>query len=242
MPTPLECLVERRARYTLVRLVGPLDLAGTAHVRSVTHKLLVEQPAAIVVDLSGVDACDPYPFALFRALAREAARWPVIPLLLSAPSAAMTRAIGGTPGAGALIHPSIDAAASSVGWGPASPAVAEDLLPVSGAARRAREVVTEACVRWDQPQLIGPACIVVSELVNNAVEHAGTMMTVRLTLRTRYVHVVVQDGSTAPPVLDGPGPRAAARGLRLVAAEATSWGHLATTDGKAVWATLPRES
>jgi hypothetical protein len=31
-----------------------------------------------------------------------------------------------------------------------------------------------------------------------------------------------------------------ARGLRLVDAEASTWGHLATADGKAVWATFPR--
>jgi hypothetical protein len=66
------------------------------------------------------------------------------------------------------------------------------------------------------------------------------MITLRLMLRPGYLHLVVQDGSTAPPVLGGPGPRAVARGLRLVDAEASTWGHLATADGKVVWATFPR--
>lgn len=241
MPTTLNCLVDRRERYTLVRLVGPLDLAGTARFRSVTNRILVEQPAAIVVDLSRVASCESHSFAMFRALAREAARWPVIPILLSTPSPAVTRTVGANPAFGPVIHASVEAAEAHLDGGPASPTVTEDLLPVTGAARRAREIVTEACVRWDLPGLVGPACIVASELVNNAVEHAGTLITFRLTLRARFLQVVVQDGSTAPPVLGGPGPRDAARGLRLVDTEAATWGHLVTTDGKVVWATLVRE-
>ncbi len=237
MPDTLECLVERRERYTLVRLVGALDVSGVARVRSIVREALAEQPPAILVDLSGVGACDPPSLAVFRALAGEAAWWPVVPMLLCAPSAAVATVIGQVPGP---VYPSIDAAAAQIGRGPATPVIAEDLLPVVGAGRRTREIVIEACLRWELPHLVGPACVVVSELVNNAVEHAGTMIELRLTLRPRYLHLAVQDGSTAPPVLGGPGPRPVSRGLRLVDAEAATWGHLATADGKLVWATFSR--
>jgi anti-anti-sigma regulatory factor len=242
MPTALECLVERRTRYLLVRLVGPLDLAGTARVRTTLRKCLAEQPDAVVLDLSGVETCSPTSFAAFRLVAREAARWPAIPVLMCAPSPAVARLLTGPAAfAGLTVHPTVEAAAARIGWGPAAPAIVDDLLPVAGAARRAREMVTEACARWDLPHLVGPACVVVSELVNNAVEHAGTMITVRITVRPRALHIAVQDGSPEPPVLDGPGPREAARGLRLIDAEAFAWGHSATIDGKVVWASLSRE-
>jgi anti-anti-sigma regulatory factor len=237
MPDTLECLVDRRERYTVVRLIGALDVSSVARVRSIVRKTLVEQPPAILVDLSGVGVCDPPYLAVFRVLARQAARWPVIPMLLCAPSPAVAAVVGPVSG---LVYPSVDAASAQIGWGPATPVVAEDLLPVVGAGRRGREVVVEACLRWELPHLVGPACVVVSELVNNAVEHAGTMITLRLTLRPRHLHLVVQDGSTAPPVLGGPGPRSVSRGLRLVNAEAATWGHLATADSKAVWATFSR--
>jgi anti-anti-sigma regulatory factor len=235
MPATLSCLVERRPRYTLVRLVGALDVPAAPQVRAALRKCLVEQPDGIVIDLSEVSACTPTALAVFRALAREAARWPVIPMLLCAPSPAVSAAVRPTS---PPIHPSVEIAAAQLGHGPATPTLVDDLLPVVGAARRAREVVTEACVRWDLPHLVGPACIAVSELVNNAVEHAGTMITLRVSLRPRSLLVAVQDGSPRPPVLGGPGPRDATRGLRLVDAEAATWGHVATTDGKVVWATF----
>ena len=232
MPTALEGLVDRRERYTLVRLVGALDIGGADRVRAILRRTLVEQPPAVLVDLSGIEVWDAPAFAVLRALAREAG--PEIPMLVCAPSPAVTAVIGPTSGP---VYPSVDDAAARIGQGPA---VADDLLPLVGAGRRAREIVTETCLRWELPHLVGPACVVVSELVNNAVEHAGTMITLRLTLRPRYLHLVVQDGSTAPPVLGGPGPRAVARGLRLVDAEASTWGHLTTADGKVVWATFAR--
>ena len=45
-----------------------------------------------------------------------------------------------------------------------------------GAARQARELVTEACARWELTDLVGPACTIVTELVNNVVVHAQTPM------------------------------------------------------------------
>jgi anti-sigma regulatory factor (Ser/Thr protein kinase) len=81
--------------------------------------------------------------------------------------------------------------------------------------------------------------LICSELVSNAVDHAGTMMMLRLSLGNGYLLVAVRDGSPAEPVLAARLPTASrGRGLHLVSAVAHRWGFLPAHDGKVVWASL----
>jgi anti-sigma regulatory factor (Ser/Thr protein kinase) len=90
------------------------------------------------------------------------------------------------------------------------------------------------------------ACrLVMSELVTNALEHAGTPIVVVVSLRGGSVHLTVSDGVAAPPrLLELAGPRRdqpldeRGHGMRLVRATAAAWGWLPTRTGKVVWATL----
>jgi hypothetical protein len=120
--------------------------------------------------------------------------------------------------------------------------IKDTLLPTSGAARHARELITQGCLRWDLPHLIGPASVVAGELVTNAVMHAQTMIDLRMSVGRRYLIVAVRDGSDALPVL--PAPAWACpfdlRGLLLVQNLAYRWGTLPALGGKVVWATLSR--
>lgn len=88
------------------------------------------------------------------------------------------------------------------------------------------------------------AALLVSELVTNAVVHAGTEVEVQLSLDGRVLRLRVADGDTRPPV-----PRRAVsdelstgRGLRLLEVLSTRWGVEATAPpeprGKAVWCEL----
>ena len=241
MPTSLTCSVDRRSSYTLVSPVGDLDLAGSTLVHTTLLKVLADQPDAILVDLSGVASAELATLSVFLVVSREAARWPAIPVLLCAPSPSVAVHITRTPGLAWTIFPSVLLAARNVGANAPSPAFVAEMLPVTGSAREARNLVTEACLRWNQPALVPDAAIVVSELVTNAVVHAMTIFTSRVSLRPRYVHVAVRDGSLLPPVMPSrDGRREGGRGLMLITAVAASWGHLQTHDGKVVWATLRR--
>ena len=115
-----------------------------------------------------------------------------------------------------------------------------DLEPVLGAARRARELVTEACARWDCPELAGPACIVLTEMVNNVVAHAQTPMTVMLARQDDRMSVAVRDHSATIPRFTGPvAPTSyGGRGLLLIDSVASRWGNLKLDHGKVVWALL----
>ena len=69
---------------------------------------------------------------------------------------------------------------------------------------------------------------------------AGTLMTLRISRRARYVHIAVRDGCTDEPRLTRPTPEGAlrGRGLMLIDNIAVHWGSLPSRDGKVVWATL----
>jgi len=112
-----------------------------------------------------------------------------------------------------------------------------DLQPMVDAARRARELVTEACARWQRPELAESAYIAVTELVNNVVVHARTPMTVRLALLDGELHVAVRDYSDQPPRRGEP-TQYGGRGLMVLDAVARRWGYRPGRDGKVVWAVL----
>ncbi|WIM93130.1 ATP-binding protein [Actinoplanes oblitus] len=120
------------------------------------------------------------------------------------------------------------------------------LGPDGGAAAAARGVVTNACIAWRLPELQDRARLVVSELVLNAIEHAGTSITVIISRRGDGLHLAVGDGDPRLPRLSGgfpalpPDDAAPQRGsgLHVVHAAATLWGAMPTHDGKVVWATI----
>ncbi|XVU22685.1 STAS domain-containing protein [Actinoplanes sp. CA-054009] len=236
--TGVRCEVEPAGTRLLVRVLGPLSLASVPEVRATLLKCLTERPDAVVVDLSGVTAVDPPAATVFLAASRQASLWPGTPLLIVAPDPGMAQLLRACHGRVALVA-SVEEALT-VEPRRHMRSISEVLLPVSGAAKRARDLTTEACRRWRLDQLIAPAGLIAAELVTNAAEHANTMIDLRVTQGRRYLMVAVRDGSTARPVLPPGGSLEpdAPRGLLLVDATALRWGTLPATGGKVVWAAL----
>jgi anti-anti-sigma regulatory factor len=225
----------------VARLAGTLNGNAVARVRSVLLKCLAEQPDALIVDVSDVFVQDHLALTVFAAVCRQAAMWPATPVLLCGPSERTATLLSRAAYRRIPVVADVDAARAEASQGGAgTPSLLDELLPIAGAARQARDLATEACLRWDQPHLVGPACIVVTEFVANAVTHAATAMTLRLALTERFLHVSVRDGSDIEPRLDSGAPAVATtgRGLRLVEAVASSWGSLPAEGGKVVWAVL----
>jgi len=101
-------------------------------------------------------------------------------------------------------------------------------------ARRFAEITLES---WSCHGVIDSARLLLSELVVNAVLHARTRVSVRLSCVDGVVRFEVEDASPVP--IDG--PRLVApdvpngRGLAIVDALADAWGSTTTQDGKYVW-------
>lgn len=80
-------------------------------------------------------------------------------------------------------------------------------------------------------------CLVVSELVTNAVLHARTDVVLSLELRPGVVRIGVRDGSLATLAIRNYSAEAiTGRGLGVVEALSRAWGAVAEGDGKLVWA------
>ncbi|MFI7540863.1 ATP-binding protein [Actinoplanes sp. NPDC049599] len=225
--------------YPVCRLAGVLDAGTAPSIRSWLLDLLAGQPEAVVVDVRELTVEDPAAATVLSEVARDAALWPGCHLLLATGGAEADAA--GWRHAGLPLWPTPGDAIAALGAPEPQLFLQAALEPVVGTARRSRELVTEACGRWDLPDLAGPACIVVTEMVNNVVAHARTPMTVMLARHSRSVSVAVRDRSThVPHFAGGPVPVTSygGRGLLLIDSVAQRWGSLVLADGKVVWALL----
>jgi serine/threonine-protein kinase RsbW len=123
------------------------------------------------------------------------------------------------------------------------PGCREVTLPAArSAAGLARQVTRSMVAAWRLRYLADTAVLLVSELVTNAVEHAGpdaAATVLRLEYSGSWLRIEVHDTSPhdpqprTPDWLDESG-----FGLMLVDALAAKWGVQQTTQGKAVWAEL----
>ncbi|MFI7607720.1 ATP-binding protein [Micromonospora sp. NPDC049366] len=224
---------------TVVRLAGPLDLGTMRSVYEVLDDCLAAQPDALVVDLAGVTVRDRLALSVFAAAARRAEEWPAVPVVLCDPPPDAARWLAESTACRAVPVRRDRTEASRLAAASA-PRLRARLEPVAEACRRARDLVADACARWNLPEAVGPASVVLTELVANAVRHAGTPMQVTLTLRRPYLHLAVVDGSRAGLRPRDPGLGAeGGRGLLLVRELAQRWGSVEAVGGKAVWAMLP---
>lgn len=103
----------------------------------------------------------------------------------------------------------------------------------------ARRLVTRACEDWGCTSVLDAALLVVTELVTNALVHAGTACDLRVRLRAGVLRLEVDDeGRGTPDLQRSSTSDEHGRGLFLVSAMALSWGIGPTDDGKTVWAEL----
>lgn len=117
------------------------------------------------------------------------------------------------------------------------------LAPEPAAASRARDFIRDSLRAWDVPApdpAVEDAVLLASELVANAVQHAGTGVEVGCRLVAGVVEVAVTDRHPARELPDPRGFREdlyseRGRGLTLPAALASSWGVTYTGAAKTVW-------
>lgn len=120
----------------------------------------------------------------------------------------------------------------------ASPAVLLErtLPPRAASASAARRLVAQALEATPYAVVVDDAVVAVSELVTNALVHAGTEIAVQVRVDERGLLVEVHDGNPQVPVVrrhareSGTG-----RGLHMVDGLADEWGVYHRGDGKVVW-------
>ena len=107
--------------------------------------------------------------------------------------------------------------------------------------RAARRIVARALEEWNCAEALDNVALLVSEVVGNAVVHAGTDVEVAVRLFRDVIRIEVTDASP-----ESVRPREAhpdeesGRGLLLVQELASAWGEERTAGGKVVWFEVPR--
>jgi anti-sigma regulatory factor (Ser/Thr protein kinase) len=108
--------------------------------------------------------------------------------------------------------------------------------------RRARRTIAAFLDPSEVPvSVVDDLLLLVSELVTNAVVHAGSPAVVRLDADVERIKVAVADRDGQAPNITDPDPLSSSgRGVLLVDRLAARWGVEPQCEGKVVWFELPR--
>jgi hypothetical protein len=226
----------------VVSLHGPLrDVAEGAH--EMLLESLADEPTTVLCDLSGVTGPPDLSGAgLLGAVAAEVRHWPGTAVGFVCPRPDLREVLSRQPDSEHLvIADRRRRVLAGLARRPRSTIVRTPLPPVARSARAARDLVARTCLDWECSAQVGAATLVVSELVTNAMLHAGTDLSVSLARCGAWMRLAVRDANSRPPqpqLVDT--SQVSGRGMLLVAAVSEAWGVLPTSDGgKVVWAVLP---
>jgi anti-sigma regulatory factor (Ser/Thr protein kinase) len=222
------------AGITFLTASGILDAPEAIRLRRVAARILTDHAPVIVIDLSGVGLASARALNSVTSLAAAGAFVVVPPGL---------RPLVDRPGSVLPDRPSAAAAATAAlerGLRVRAAYEAGEHVPTA-----ARTLVARACAGWRQREICDDAQVIISELVTNAVVHAGGRIRVAVERSRKYMHLYVTDGGDNLPQLPssrvGFTPstgRPGGLGLGLVESLADAWGTVVTHHGKTVWARL----
>ncbi|CAN5506863.1 hypothetical protein BH23ACT3_BH23ACT3_18550 [soil metagenome] len=120
-----------------------------------------------------------------------------------------------------------------------APTATCELPCTTRSAAAARRFVGATLHRWGCTEPLDDAVLVASELVSNAVLHAGTACTLTLRLTAGVLRIDVGDlGEGSPELRFQPLSEPGGQGLHIVSALSSAWGIDPNPRGKTVWAEL----
>ena len=202
---------------------------------------LAGEPRGVVCDVSGLEEAGA-PGALRRLAlnGRHPRDWPGVPLAVAGLDRQVGEAMGHKPlGCHLVVTTSLGRALSILVQADPPHVRTLQLSPHPTAPRAARDFVSRVLLDWRLNRHLPAACLVVSELVTNAMIHAGTGIDMRLAEHGQAIRIAVRDRSHDMPVQHPDALDSHGRGLTIVAGLSSAWGVLHHTDGgKVVWAVI----
>ncbi|ABL06413.1 STAS domain-containing protein [Mycobacterium ulcerans] len=246
--SPNALAIDTRSEDSLVVLSveGAIDSTNCAALRDAIIKATLDEPSAVVVNVSALQVPDEASWSIFVS-----ARWQVdtpqhVPILLVCASRAGRELITRTGVTRFMpVYPTEKRAIKAVGrLARRKVRYAQVQLPANlGSLRESRKLVREWLTSWSKPGLIPVALVIVNVFVENVLEHTGSDPVIKVQCDGTAATIAVSDGSNAPAIrLQTPPKGIDVSGLAIVEALCRAWGSTPTATGKTVWAIIGPEN
>ncbi|OBG31585.1 MULTISPECIES: STAS domain-containing protein [Mycolicibacter] len=233
------------ADICLLTATGTLDSSTYLELRDSVIKAALDEPPAVLVDVSRLDVPAPSAWSVFTSARWHVSTWPDIPILLICPQPNVAARISSTGVTRYVaVHADVESAVASLAHGPHPRRRARIALSHSlSSLRGSRDFVAEWLTNWSQDPLIPTAKVVVDVLVENVLCHTDSPLVLLLECADSTITIAVRDTNASPAMLRegvGGGPEWSS-GLAVLGALCRAWGSSPTPSGKTVWAVLGQE-
>ncbi|NIH81994.1 ATP-binding protein [Amycolatopsis viridis] len=225
---------------TIAGLTGRLDGRSYGELRDGLIRLTLDQPRALIAEVDGLEITSEPALTVFSAVRTRTNSWPGVPVLLVARDRERRAMITASAVHRFVpLHSCVEAAVGAVAEPPSRRRRSTGFPPVAASSHAARRFTRETCRGWNIGHRQEDALGVATELVENAVTHAGSPLELRLELRDGRLTIAVRDEDPRPAVLrQQPGGALSGYGLQVIAALSDTWGCAPAPGGKIVWAVL----
>lgn len=221
---------------------GFLDVSTYPELRDALLKCASDGPAAIMVDLAGLEVDRISTLSVFPTVWMRTSVWPGVPVVLAGARAPLDAMLASSAVPRFLAcHATTAIALDSIGHPPPRRRSEIELPHDVASSRVARQWLCEQMDRFELPDC-ETATLVATELVDNAIQHALSSCKLRLELHPLGLSIAVSDADPRPPVLHSREVATARAefGMSLIEMLSRAWGCSPRWDGgKVVWAVLP---
>jgi len=225
---------------------GVLDANNSAELRDTVMKATLDEPSAVVIDVTGLQVADDSGWTVFLSARWQVDTRPDVPIVLVCGNRAAREAITRSGVTRFMpVYPTVKGASKGLAkLGRRNFRHAQAQLPANlTSLRESRRLVREWLTAWSKPKLIPVALVVVNVFLENVLEHTGSDPVVRVECDGPTATIAVSDGSGAPAVrLASPPKGIDVSGLAIVDALSRAWGSTPTSSGKTVWAVIGPEN
>jgi anti-anti-sigma regulatory factor len=236
------------AEIQVLRAEGCLDSKTYRLLRDAIIKSALDEPRAVVVDVTNLVVPSPSAWSVFTSARWHACQWRDVMIAIVCEHGTGREVIERNGVTRYVpVYPSIADAIAALQTGP-GPAVRRRVrvqLPATAASvPRSRGLVSEVLTDWSHPELIPVAKLVATVLVENALAHTDSAPALRLECDGTVVHVAVDDYNHVPAMRRelGQHGRDDVSGLAILASLCRAWGNSPTPSGKTVWAVIGPEN
>lgn len=225
---------------------GVLDGANSTALRDRLIKATLDEPSAVVVNVSGLKLTAEPAWSTFLGVYWQIGSAPHVPIVFVCTNRATREAITGSGVAHFMpVYSSEKAAMKALGQNSRRAVRRADAqLPADlTSLRESRRLVREWLTTWSQPKLIPVALVVVNVFVENVLEHTANVPVMRIEAQGTTATIAVSDASNTPATrLPSPDKGIDVSGLAIVDALSRTWGSTPTPSGKTVWAVIGPEN